>query len=177
MNETIKKINDWGYKNEINKLDPRDQLLKITEEIGELCSGICKNDEEKKIDSIGDVYIAMSMYCLQRKIEMTEFNFEIKIDENKPHILSEITSFIFSLTEISDYFKEDKDKDNEDKAMKNFFEKYEIIEMLKSLIKISVQLDLDFEHCVKTAFNEIENRNIKIKDGFALKELKEVEEI
>ena len=67
MKETNDKIIKWLRDNKIDTLDPDKQYLKIIEEVGELARGLLKNDLEAIKDAIGDIYVALMGYSLQRK--------------------------------------------------------------------------------------------------------------
>ena len=49
------------------------QLYKIVEEVGELTSAYLKNDLDKFMDAIGDVFIAITIFCQQESLKVMEF--------------------------------------------------------------------------------------------------------
>jgi len=64
-------IRYWSLKRGLNKADPMKQMVKLMEEIGELANGLNKSNEEVIIDSIGDVFVVLTILCQQLKIDLT----------------------------------------------------------------------------------------------------------
>lgn len=60
MNELTKKISDWHKDRKITiNGNSTSQVVKLTEELGELCSGIVRGDKDLIKDSIGDMIVVL----------------------------------------------------------------------------------------------------------------------
>ena len=94
--EVVNKIKQWVVDRNLHIQDPRIQMCKTVEELGELANAINKGDVNGQIDGIGDVVV--------------------------------------------------------------------------TLICIAEQLNLDFEMCMQTAYNEIKDRKGKLINGTFVKE-------
>ena len=96
MTDLIKNIQKWVSDRNLETQDPRIQMCKTMEEMGELANAINKGNKADAMDGIGDVVV--------------------------------------------------------------------------TLICISMQLDIDFNECLKIAYNEIKDRKGKMVDGMFVKE-------
>ena len=65
MNETIKKIEQWGRDKNLHTQDPKIQMCKTVEELGELAKSINRNDIEKAKDDIGDTTTTLIIIAMQ----------------------------------------------------------------------------------------------------------------
>lgn len=65
MNEQIKKVEEWFIERNIHKADPRKQMLKLIEEVGELSAGLVRNDRHATLDGIGDSFVVLIGLCMQ----------------------------------------------------------------------------------------------------------------
>lgn len=95
-NPTVFLIKQWVRDRNLHTQDPKVQMCKVMEELGELAKAINKNDIHQQIDGIGDVVV--------------------------------------------------------------------------TLICVAEQLGLNFEECIKTAYNEIKDRKGKLVNGTFVKE-------
>lgn len=59
MNELYRDIVEWAREREIDKADPRNQYLKVSEETGELAASLARNDLEQAKDDIGDSIVTL----------------------------------------------------------------------------------------------------------------------
>lgn len=59
MTETISKIKQWVIDRDLHTQNPKIQMCKVVEEIGELAKAINKYDVAKQIDGIGDSVITL----------------------------------------------------------------------------------------------------------------------
>lgn len=67
------RVVSWAYdRNLINGSDPKSQLAKLVEELGELASGICKQDRELAKDSIGDCAVVLCIIAEQLQMDFDE---------------------------------------------------------------------------------------------------------
>ena len=56
---TTELIKKWAIDRGLDKADPKAQMVKLLEELGELANGINKERQEQIIASIGDVYVVL----------------------------------------------------------------------------------------------------------------------
>ena len=61
--ELFQKIDKWAHERGIDHADPRVEFMKMAEELGELSSAYNKENRTKLIDSIGDLQIALLIFC------------------------------------------------------------------------------------------------------------------
>ena len=72
MNEVTKKIQQWAIDRNLHTADPTKQTIKLGEEFGELCQGIAKGNHEQVVDSIGDMYVVMTILSMQLEIDIED---------------------------------------------------------------------------------------------------------
>lgn len=72
MNDLISKVEQWCIDRNLHTQDPKVQMCKTMEELGELASGICKDDKLKQIDSIGDVMV--TIICLAKQLNLSLYD-------------------------------------------------------------------------------------------------------
>ncbi|WP_313894704.1 MazG-like family protein [Psychrobacillus sp.] len=65
MNELTVNIKQWARERNLDTADSYKQALKLGEEFGELCEGMAKNNPEQVIDSIGDMYVVLTILSMQ----------------------------------------------------------------------------------------------------------------
>jgi len=70
--ELIGKVEKWSTDREIEKARPSMQMLKLTEEVGELAAGIARWNPEAIQDAVGDVLVVMTILCQQLRISMRD---------------------------------------------------------------------------------------------------------
>jgi NTP pyrophosphatase (non-canonical NTP hydrolase) len=58
-------IERWAIDRNLNTADPNKQVLKLGEEFGELCQGMAKGKPDQVKDSIGDMYVVLTILTLQ----------------------------------------------------------------------------------------------------------------
>lgn len=66
MNYLSILIRKWAIERNLHEADSTKQMLKLMEEVGELAEGMAKSDEPKVADSIGDIYVVLTILALQR---------------------------------------------------------------------------------------------------------------
>ena len=69
---TIEMIKQWVIDRNLHTGDARVQMCKTMEELGELASGINKNNKELQKDSIGDVVVTLICISLQLGLDFNE---------------------------------------------------------------------------------------------------------
>lgn len=67
---TTSKIRDWAIERGLHLGEPSRQMLKLVEEVGELASAIAKNNNELIIDSIGDIYVVLTILAMQHQLDV-----------------------------------------------------------------------------------------------------------
>jgi NTP pyrophosphatase (non-canonical NTP hydrolase) len=71
MNMT-EKIEKWARDRGLHNADPNKQALKLGEEFGELCQGLAKNNMPLVIDSIGDMFVVMTILSMQLGVNIED---------------------------------------------------------------------------------------------------------
>lgn len=66
------KIEQWVKDRNLHTQDPRVQMIKLIEEVGELASGLARNNQEIINDSIGDIYVVLIALCSQIGIDIDD---------------------------------------------------------------------------------------------------------
>ncbi|MMZ46533.1 MazG nucleotide pyrophosphohydrolase domain protein [compost metagenome] len=72
MDRLKEAIEQWTIDRNLHTADPTRQMLKLGEEYGELCAGMARNDMEKVKDSLGDMFVVMTVLSLQMDIDIQE---------------------------------------------------------------------------------------------------------
>ena len=65
-------IEEWARERGLDAADPSKQMLKLGEEYGELCQGLAKNRPEQVKDSIGDMYVVLTILSLQLGLDIED---------------------------------------------------------------------------------------------------------
>ncbi|WP_080875566.1 MazG-like family protein [Oceanobacillus timonensis] len=66
LDDLTQQIRVWAMKKGLDKAAPEKQMLKVTEEIGELAQGLAKGNEEQIMDSIGDGFVTLTILAQQK---------------------------------------------------------------------------------------------------------------
>lgn len=69
---TTELIKKWATDRNLDKADPKAQMVKLMEEVGELANGINKDKKEQTIDSIGDIYVVLVILCMQLDLDIND---------------------------------------------------------------------------------------------------------
>lgn len=81
--EVNNKLKVWAKDRGIDEYSDK-QVMKLTEEVGELTQSILKENTEQEKDSVGDVLVVLSILCHQRGIDIIEsFNMAYSVIENR----------------------------------------------------------------------------------------------
>lgn len=67
----IEKIKQWVIDRNLQTADPKVQMCKTIEELGELARAINKNDVEGQMDGIGDTVV--TLICISQQLDL-DFN-------------------------------------------------------------------------------------------------------
>ena len=68
---TVEKIEQWVIDRNLHTQDPKVQMCKTMEELGELARAINKGDKEKQMDGIGDTVV--TLICISEQLGL-KFN-------------------------------------------------------------------------------------------------------
>ncbi len=67
----FEKIRQWAEdRNLIEGSSPQAQMLKMTEEVGELAHGVARNDYEEIQDAIGDCVVVLTILAAQMRMNI-----------------------------------------------------------------------------------------------------------
>ncbi|SET76481.1 Phosphoribosyl-ATP pyrophosphohydrolase [Oceanobacillus limi] len=70
LTELTEQIEQWAKERNLDTADPNKQMLKLGEEFGELCQGMAKDNMDQVIDSIGDMFVVMTILSRQLGINI-----------------------------------------------------------------------------------------------------------
>ncbi|WP_339179251.1 MazG-like family protein [Oceanobacillus sp. FSL W7-1293] len=65
-------IKIWAMDRGLDVADPNKQMLKLMEEVGELAQGMAKNNASQIIDSVGDVYVVLTILSMQIDLDIED---------------------------------------------------------------------------------------------------------
>lgn len=68
----IKAIEAWAKNRGLDKTSSDKQLIKLIEEVGELSEAHNKCYRDKQIDSIGDIFVVLTIYALQNNLHLDD---------------------------------------------------------------------------------------------------------
>lgn len=68
----IKSIEAWAINRGLNKTNHDKQLIKLVEEVGELAEAHNKEWRDKQIDSLGDIFVVLTIYALQNDLRIDD---------------------------------------------------------------------------------------------------------
>ena len=66
------KIEEWAIARKLDTADPTKQMLKLAEEFGELAEGMAKGKTDIVKDSLGDMYVVMTILAMQMDVDFRE---------------------------------------------------------------------------------------------------------
>lgn len=67
------QIEGWAIDKNLDKADPAKQMLKLTEEHGELAAALAKGRKKAKVkDAVGDMYVVLTILCMQLDINIRD---------------------------------------------------------------------------------------------------------
>ena len=72
MTNLIEKIQEWVSDRNLNTQDPRVQMCKTMEEMGELANAINKGNKADAMDGIGDVVVTLICISMQLGVDFNE---------------------------------------------------------------------------------------------------------
>lgn len=72
LNKLTANIEQWAVERGLDEAEPEKQMLKLVEEVGELAEGMAKGNLDQVIDSIGDVYVVMTILSMQLDLDIKD---------------------------------------------------------------------------------------------------------
>ena len=72
MDRLIEKVELWAIERNIENSDPKIQLCKTLEELGEFAKAVNKNDKIGQIDGLGDTLVTLIIVAMQLKLDVKE---------------------------------------------------------------------------------------------------------
>ena len=76
ITELTARIEEWAKERNLHTADPAKQMLKLGEEFGELCQGMAKNKPDQIEDSIGDMYVVLTILSMQLGLDIGDCVFK-----------------------------------------------------------------------------------------------------
>lgn len=70
LNELTEFIEGWAEDRGLDQAQPEKQMLKLMEEVGELAEGLAKDNIRQVVDSIGDVYVVLTILAMQMDLDI-----------------------------------------------------------------------------------------------------------
>lgn len=164
--ELIGKIAQWAKdRNLILGSTPQKQFIKLMEEFGELCAGIARNDKEKIKDSIGDCSVVVIILTKQLNADalnlITAYKAADFSTENSEFICLRASGVLGSASNYLMYMTSSESKSRLADILLRF---------IYYISKIALNFGLNFEICLKSAYNEIKDRKGRMIDGVFVKE-------
>lgn len=68
----VKSIEAWAKNRSLDKTSSDKQLIKLVEEVGELAEAHNKEWRDKQIDSLGDIFVVLTIYALQNGLRIDD---------------------------------------------------------------------------------------------------------
>uniref|UniRef100_UPI0035A0145E MazG-like family protein n=1 Tax=Jeotgalibaca porci TaxID=1868793 RepID=UPI0035A0145E len=72
MQDLTGLIRLWAEDKKLQNASPNKQVIKLGEEFGELCQGMVKDNAVQVYDAIGDMYVVMTILCMQLGISIEQ---------------------------------------------------------------------------------------------------------
>lgn len=163
LQQLIKNIEQWAEdRNLIEGSTPQKQSIKLAEELGELCSGIAKNNHALIKDSIGDCFVLSVILAKQVRITFYTDNVDERCIAGYEFYLSGLlrtaSDLISPLNPINTH------------RYIGGKTRIRIGELYFCLLGIAENLDFDLTDCVQAAWDEIKDRKGRMINGVFVKE-------
>lgn len=72
INQTTTLIEQWAVDRNLHTADPAKQVLKLNEEIGELCAGMARGNQDAIKDGLGDAVVVLTILAMQLGTSLEE---------------------------------------------------------------------------------------------------------
>ncbi|HFI0682456.1 TPA: helix-turn-helix domain-containing protein [Streptococcus suis] len=69
---TTQLIRNWVHARNIHTAHPKDQFLKVVEEVGEIGAGLARGDRDLIMDAVGDTYVTLVALCETMDVSIEE---------------------------------------------------------------------------------------------------------
>lgn len=69
---TLAAVQEWSRQRGLDGASPAHQMLKLTEEVGELAAAIARNKKDAAEDAIGDTLVVLTILCQQLGTSLTD---------------------------------------------------------------------------------------------------------
>lgn len=68
----VKSVEAWAKIRGLDKSNSDKQMIKLMEEVGELGEAHNKGWKDKQIDSLGDIFVVLTVYALQNGLSLED---------------------------------------------------------------------------------------------------------
>ena len=163
IKELDERIISWARWRDLDKKGTVEgQVIKTAEEVAELIIGLSKDDKDKIIDSIGDVYVTLVVgNLIQGKADFEKAFKRAEVDSKNtvrhygdPDKTEQIINLMIATKEV----------------LTLGYTTYTISLMLMNIMIVAGGNQLSFKNCVESAYEEIKGRKGRIIDGTFVKE-------
>lgn len=155
--DLTEKIEHWAEDRNLHTADPIKQYDKLLEEFGELIKGINKQDMDMIKDSIGDMYVVMTIMCTQTGNSMIKLLEDGGVETIRPK--HNTVEYVFILSDLGEFLSD-----------KISFIIPQVYNLNLELSKTCSEHEISFVDCVELAYDEIKDRKGKMIDGKFVKE-------
>lgn len=156
MNELIEKVEQWAIDKGLHEADPKVQALKVVEEFTEM---LLAEDEESRIDGIGDTYVTLIILCQQLGLSFKEL-LATAVWGHIAHTKFTPTEVFVPLNELSTGISKNGGR----------VTKRGIVGLLATLERVLEGLDFTRTYCLAVAYCEIKDRTGKMVGGTFVKD-------
>ena len=163
IKELDERIISWARWRDLDKKGTVEgQVIKTAEEVAELIIGLSKDDKDKIIDSIGDVYVTFVVgNLIQGKADFEKAFKRAEVDSKNtvrhygdPDKTEQIINLMIATKEV----------------LTLGYTTHTISLMLMDIMIVAGGNQLSFKNCVESAYKEIKGRKGRIIDGTFVKE-------
>lgn len=163
IKELDEKIMSWARSRDLDKKGTVEgQAIKTAEEVAELIIGLSKDDKDKIIDSIGDVYVTLVVgNLIQGKADFEKAFKRAEVDSKNivrhygaPDKAEQIINLMIATKEV----------------LTLRYTTHAISFLLMEIMVVAGEKQLSFKKCVESAYSEIWDRKGRIIDGTFVKE-------
>lgn len=155
--ELTENIEQWAIDRKLHTADPIKQYDKLIEEFGELMKGINKQDMPMIEDSIGDMYVVMTIMSMQTGNSMVDLLEDGGVETLRPKHAT--VEYMLILSDLGDLLND-----------RISFIMPQIYELKNQLARTCGEYRIDFTDCVGLAYNEIKGRTGIMINGKFVKE-------
>ncbi|MDW3939134.1 MazG-like family protein [Staphylococcus saprophyticus] len=164
VDQLIKQIEQWSIDRNLHTANPMKQYDKLIEEHGELVKGLNKDDKTVIQDSIGDVFVVLTIMMQQIKGDMELAVKLSRFGEGNTDTLNYIQSLSILGRKLKGFMSNRT-------SGELFSETQVMISNIIYLLKLTAKdNNTDLITCVNLAYNEIKDRKGKKIDGKFVKE-------